>query len=65
MLTGVYERAANLPSDFSVAALPAMPYPRGVVLCPPDYFDIVDVKNPFMAGKEGSSASSRRRARCG
>ena len=24
--------------------------PRGVLVCPPDHFDVVDVKNPFMAG---------------
>lgn len=24
--------------------------PRGVLVCPPDDFDVIDVKNPFMAG---------------
>lgn len=50
----VYERVANLPHDFNVTALPAMAYPRGVVLCPPTYFDVIDVKNPFMAGNAGT-----------
>jgi len=50
----LYERVANLPSDFSPLSQPAMDYARGVVLCPPDYFDVVDVKNPFMAGMAGT-----------
>jgi len=49
----LYERVANLPSDFSPLSQPPMEYARGVVLCPPDYFDVVDVKNPFMAGNAG------------
>ena len=27
---------------------------RGVVMSPPDHFDVVDVKNPFMAGNAGT-----------
>jgi arginine dihydrolase len=50
----VYERLANLPADFAVVELPAMEYAVGVVLVPPTYFDIIDVKNPFMAGNAGS-----------
>ena len=30
-----------------------MPLPRGVLVCPPDSFDVVDVKNPFMVGQRG------------
>src|SRR4029077_5142029 len=45
----VYERLEHLPTALA-ASLPAMRLPAGVVLCPPDYFDVVDVKNPFMAG---------------
>jgi len=58
----LYERNANLPGDFQLSALPAMEYQRGVVLCPPDFFDIVDVKNPFMAGNAGNvdRAAARR-----
>src|SRR5579859_2351192 len=54
MHASVYERIANLPADFDARVLPAMEYPRGVVLCPPEYFDVLDVKNPFMAGKAGT-----------
>ncbi|GAC1355059.1 MAG: arginine deiminase-related protein [Vulcanimicrobiaceae bacterium] len=28
----------------------AMPHPSGVLLCRPTYFEVLDVKNPFMAG---------------
>ena len=31
-----------------------MPDPCAVLLCRPDHFDVVDVKNPFMRGKAGS-----------
>ena len=50
----VYERVANLPQDASVDALPVMPHAGGVLVCPPDHYDIVDVKNPFMAGNVGA-----------
>lgn len=29
------------------------PWPRGVLMCPPDHFDVVDVKNAFMEGHVG------------
>lgn len=58
----VYERVAHLPHDFSVESLPPLPAPAGAVLCPPDHFDVVDVKNPFMAGNAGrvDKAAARR-----
>jgi len=37
----------------SVTELEPMPLPRAVLVCPPDCFDIVDVKNPFMVGQQG------------
>jgi len=39
--------------DISLAELRSMPLPRGVLVCPPDSFDVVDVKNPFMVGQQG------------
>ena len=57
----VYERAANLPKEFSVETLPEMRHAGGVLVCPPDAFDVIDVKNPFMAGNVG--AVDRRAAR--
>ncbi len=50
----VYERVANLPSHLSVDAIPVMAPASGAVLCPPDFFDVIDVKNPFMAGNAGA-----------
>ncbi len=41
--------------------VPPIPTPRAVQMCPPDAFDVVDVKNPFMVGNEG--AVDRARAR--
>lgn len=37
----------------SVRDLREMPLPRAVLMCSPDYFDVVDVKNPFMEGQQG------------
>lgn len=42
-----FEREIFLP------ALTPMPLPRAALMCPPDWFDIVDVKNPFMEGQAG------------
>ncbi len=42
-----------LPQNISIAELPQMPLPRAVLVCPPDCFDVVDVKNPFMEGQQG------------
>ncbi len=36
-----------------LAALAYRPEPRRVLMCTPDYFDVVDVKNPFMEGNVG------------
>jgi N-dimethylarginine dimethylaminohydrolase len=33
--------------------LQPMPYPKGVLMCPPEYFDVIDVKNPYMEGQQG------------
>jgi N-dimethylarginine dimethylaminohydrolase len=34
---------------------------KGVLLCPPDFFDVVDVKNVFMSGQEGKVDRTRAR----
>ena len=52
-MTSVFSRALDLPSDFSVNDLPKIPYPQTVLLCPPEYFEIIDVKNPFMHDQIG------------
>jgi len=39
---------------FSLKNCPAMEHPKSVLLCPPDYFDVLDVKNPYMIGQAGT-----------
>lgn len=36
-----------------LAKLPDRPEPRRVLMCTPEYFEVVDVKNPFMEGNVG------------
>ncbi len=31
-----------------------MPYPKIFLMCPPDHFQVVDVKNEFMEGNQGN-----------
>lgn len=51
----------QVPSDFSPSQLRKMPYPKSVLMCAPDYFDVIDVKNPFMESQRGRV--DRRKAR--
>lgn len=46
-------RSVNDLKGFSMKNCPSMPEPTRVLMCPPDYYDVVDVKNPFMAGQVG------------
>lgn len=57
----VVRDASELPSGFRVATLPPMPRPSGVLVCAPDHFDVIDVKNPHMRDQVGRV--DRRRAR--
>ena len=52
-MTAVYSRRGALPKGFKAASLPPMPLPSAALMCPPDHYDVVDVKNPFMAGHVG------------
>lgn len=46
----------------SLASIPYMPEPSGVLMCPPDFYDVREVKNPLMAGNVGRvSARAARR----
>jgi N-dimethylarginine dimethylaminohydrolase len=47
-------RSVNDLKGFSLKNCPSMPEPSGVLMCPPDHYDVLDVKNPFMAGQVGS-----------
>ncbi len=53
MNTQVYSNANEL-RGFSVKNCASMPLPGSVLMCPPDYYDVIDVKNPFMTGKAGT-----------
>jgi len=44
----VYHKISDL--DFKVEQLPDRKEPLKVLLCTPDYFEVVDVKNPYMKG---------------
>lgn len=46
-------RSVNDLKGFSLKNCPSMPDPAGVLMCPPDHYDVVEVKNPFMAGQVG------------
>lgn len=50
----VFERVADLERDFTLAGIPAMAPPAGVLMCKPTDFDVVEVQNPFMAGRAGT-----------
>jgi arginine dihydrolase len=59
--SAVYERVEHLPQGFSVASLAEMARTTGALLCPPDHFDVIDVKNPFMAGNAGTVDKAKAR----
>lgn len=42
-----------LSPQFTTDRVPEMPYPAAALMCPPDWFDVVDVKNPYMVGQQG------------
>ena len=45
-----------------VGSLPPRPEPRRVLMCTPEHFDVVDVKNPFMEGNVGRVDKARAHA---
>lgn len=49
-----FSAVEDLPSSFDIKQIPNMAYPKSVLMCAPDFFDIVDVKNEFMASHVGS-----------
>lgn len=52
-MSRVVYRSVNDLKGFSLKNCPSMPEPGGVLMCPPEHYDVVDVKNPFMAGQIG------------
>lgn len=49
----IYAHVNDL-KGFSIKNCPSMPLPSSVLLCSPEHFDVLEVKNPFMAGKVGT-----------
>ncbi|HQR37799.1 MAG TPA: arginine deiminase-related protein [Blastocatellia bacterium] len=47
---------------FDISSLPARPEPGRVLMCTPEAFDVVDVKNAFMAGHVGTVDKAAARA---
>ncbi|MBI3553914.1 MAG: hypothetical protein HY077_15570 [Elusimicrobia bacterium] len=52
MSHSVYRGVGDL-KGFSLKNCQSMPDPTGVLMCAPDFYDVVDIKNPFMAGHIG------------
>jgi len=48
-----YEKAEQLPSGL-LQSCRTMPLPTTMLMCPPENFDVVDVKNPHMEGNIGN-----------
>ena len=49
----VIDSVRKFPAGFDFQNLRPMPWTESVVMCRPDYFSVVDVKNPFMASQQG------------
>ena len=49
----LYRTTADL-KGFSPRNCSPMPEPEGVLMCPPDYYNVLEVKNPLMAGHVGT-----------
>lgn len=49
----IYKSVGDL-KGFSLKNCPAMPDPAGVLMCAPDFYDVKEVKNPFMVGQAGT-----------
>lgn len=52
-LSGVITSVEEIPSDFSMVSLREIPIAHSVLMCPPTFFDVIDVKNVFMEGQLG------------
>jgi N-dimethylarginine dimethylaminohydrolase len=59
--TAVYDAVDQIPSDF-LASCRTMALPRRLLMSPPDYYNIIDVKNPHMDGHVGGVNRATARA---
>lgn len=55
-------RSVDELKGFSLKNCPSMPDPAAILMCAPDHYQVVDEKNPFMAGKAGTVDRTRARA---
>lgn len=53
MSANLYRGISDL-KGFSLKNCPPMPEPSGVLMCPPDHFQVLSVKNPFMSRHVGA-----------
>ena len=53
----VFDRKEDLPADL-LQSCREMPFPETMLMCPPDHFAVVDVKNPHMEGNIGKVDTS-------
>lgn len=60
MNTTVYASVDGL-KGFSVVNCPTMPLARGYLMCTPEHYEVLDVKNPFMVGQAGTVDSKQAR----
>jgi N-dimethylarginine dimethylaminohydrolase len=49
----LYRTISDL-KGFSLKNCPSMPEPSGVLMCPPDHFQVLSVKNPYMSRHVGA-----------
>lgn len=56
----VYDSLDQLPENL-LKSCAVMPLPMTMLMCPPDYFDVVDVKNPHMEGNIGKVDKNKTR----
>lgn len=56
----IYDNTNHPPAGLAQQAA-TMPFPERVLMCPPDYFDVIDVKNPHMAQYVGTIDHERAR----
>ncbi|MEO8727164.1 MAG: arginine deiminase-related protein [Acidobacteriaceae bacterium] len=49
----IISHVGQIPSRNFLDDLPRMPHPNSVLMCSPEYFDVIDVKNPFMENQSG------------
>jgi N-dimethylarginine dimethylaminohydrolase len=52
MSAKIYRNIHEL-QGFSLKNCPPMPQPSGVLMCPPDHYQVLAVKNPYMSGHIG------------